>query len=88
MEIRQNLRTLPSRSIALALAALAVLALALTAWYALGTRAPSTSPAVPVVHRVNQLPVDCTGDPYSPHDPICTPFHDPYSPHDPIPLQS
>ncbi len=86
MEIRQNLRTLPSRPIALGLAVLAVLALVLTAWFALGTRAQSTSSAVPVVHRVNQLPLDCAGDPYSPRDSICKPYDDPYSPHDPVPV--
>ena len=84
MEIRGTVRTLPSRPIALAMAVLAVLALALTAWYALGSRAQSVSPAVQRAPFTNHLPLDCKNDPYSPHDPICTPYHDPYSPHDPV----
>ena len=84
MEIRQSLRTVPSRPIALALAALAVLALALTSWYTFGTRVQSSSPAGVKAPMTNQLPLNCKNDPYSPHDPICTPYHDPYSPHDPI----
>ena len=35
MEIRQNLRTVPSRPVVVVIAILAVLALAVTAWYAL-----------------------------------------------------
>lgn len=46
MEIRHSLRTVPSRAIALVIAALAVLALALTTWYALGARPQSASPVV------------------------------------------
>ena len=83
MEIRQSLKTVPSRPIAVLLAVLAVLALALTTWYTLGTRTPSASPAVQQAPRTNQLPLDCKSDPYSPHDPVCVPYHDPYSPHDP-----
>lgn len=84
MEIRQNLRTVPSRPIALALVVLAVLALALTGWYVLGTPEHRGSSPVVQAPRPNQLPLNCSNDPYSPHDPICTPYHDPYSPHDPI----
>lgn len=83
MDTRQSLRTATTRPIAIALALLAALALALTAWYALGTRTQTTSPAMPVVHLSNQLPLDCKGDPNSARDPICQPYHDPYSPHDP-----
>lgn len=83
MEIRGAVRTLPSRPIALAMAVLAVVALALTGWYVLGSRALS-SPVRERAPQVNQLPLDCKDDPYSPHDPICTPYHDPSSPHDPV----
>ena len=84
MEIRQNFRTVPSRPIALALAVLAVLALALTAWYVFDTRVQKGSPDLVQAPRPNHLPLNCSNDAYSPHDPICTPYHDPYSPHDPI----
>jgi hypothetical protein len=84
MEIRQSLRTVPSRPVALAMAVLAVLALALTAWFVLGTRAQSTSQGTTRAPVTNQLTLDCSNDPYSPRDPICVPYHDPYSPHDPI----
>jgi hypothetical protein len=77
LETRGSLRTVPSRPIALALAALAVLALALTGWYVFGTRFVQAP-------RSNHLPLNCKNDPYSPHDPICTPYHDPFSPHDPV----
>ena len=84
MEIRQNLGTVPSRPIAVALAVLAVLALALTSWFVFSARPQSgTSHFVPA-SRPNQLPLNCTNDPYSPHDPSCTSYSDPYSPHDPI----
>lgn len=78
MEIRQTVRTIPSRPIALVLAALAVLALALTTWFVLGTGARGT-----VNDRtfVTVNPQAC-GDPYSPNDPLCQPVRDPYSPHD------
>jgi hypothetical protein len=68
------------------MAFLAVVALGLTGWYALGTRAQSSSPANHVAPATNQLPLDCKSDPYSPRDPICVPYHDPYSPHDPVPV--
>ena len=84
MEIRQGFRTVPSRPIALALAALAVLALALTSWYVFGIRVQNSSPVLVQAPMTNHLPLNCSSDPYSPHDPICTPYHDPYSPHDPI----
>ena len=45
MEIRRGLRPLPSRGIALVIAALAVLALALTAGYTLAPRPPIAIPA-------------------------------------------
>ena len=79
MEIREGFRTVPSRPIALVLAALAVVALALTVWFVLGTSARSTvndRTFAPTVH-----PQAC-GDPYSPHDSVCNPTGDPYSPHD------
>jgi len=85
LEIRGSLRTVPSRPVALAMAVLAVLALALTAWFVLGTHAQSSSQGTTRAPATNQLPLDCTSDPYSPHDPLCKPYHDPYSPHDPIP---
>lgn len=84
MEIRQNFRTVPPRPIALALALLAVLALALTAWYVFGLRTQVGSSELTQAPRVNHLPVSCSNDPYSPHDAICAPYRDPYSPHDPI----
>ena len=43
MEIRQELRRVPTRPIVLLMAFLAVLALALTGWYTLGSR-PATHP--------------------------------------------
>ena len=84
METRQNLRTIPSRPIALAIAVLAALALALTAWYTFGLRTPTNAAPFQRAPMPNQLPLNCKDDPYSPHDPICTPYHDPYSPHDPL----
>jgi len=84
MEIRRTLRTVPSRPIALALAMLAVLALALTTWYVLGTQAQGGTTQVKQAPLTNHLPLNCSNDPYSPHDPICQPYHDPYSPHDPF----
>jgi hypothetical protein len=84
LEIRGTVRTVPSRPIALALAALAVLALALTVWYVLGTHVQSSSVGVDRAPLTNQLPLNCSNDPYSPRDPICQPYHDPYSPHDPL----
>ena len=79
MEIRENFRTVPSRPIAVALALLAVLALALTTWYVLGTGVRGTAndrTFGPTVHS------QACGDPYSPHDSVCKPASDPYSPHD------
>lgn len=84
MEIRQNLRTVPSRPIAVVLAALAVLALALTGWYVFATQEHGRSSPLVQAPLPNRLPLNCSNDAYSPHDPICTPYHDPYSPHDPI----
>jgi hypothetical protein len=84
LEIRGTIRTLPSRSITLVMAALAVLALALTAWYVLGFHAQGGSTRIQDAPMTNQLPLNCSSDPYSPHDPICQPYHDPYSPHDPL----
>jgi hypothetical protein len=84
VETRQSIRTAPTRPIALAIAALSVLALALTSWYVFGSRAQSGSPGFVQVPRSNHLPLNCSNDPYSPQDPICTPYHDPYSPHDPV----
>ena len=51
MEIRQNLRSVPSRSVVLVIAILAVLALAVTAWSVLaaGTRSHSGTGAVQTV---------------------------------------
>lgn len=79
MEIRQGFRTVPSRPIALVLAALAVLALALTAWFVLGTGARSSVNDRTFVTNVH--PQVC-GDPYSPNDQVCKPVRDAYSPHD------
>lgn len=84
MEIRQSLATGPSRAIAVVAAGLALLALVLTAWFTLGTRVSVSSSPIERAPMTNQLPLDCKNDPYSPHDPICQPYHDPYSPHDPI----
>lgn len=86
METQGTLRSTPSRPIALAIAGLAVLALALTGWSVFGSaQTTSGSPAsVQQAPRPNHLPLDCDSDPYSPHDPICTPYHDPFSPHDPV----
>ena len=61
------------------MAALAVIALALTAWFVL-----STSPRSNANDRTfvpNAHPQVC-GDPYSPSDSLCKPVRDPYSPHD------
>jgi hypothetical protein len=84
VETRAAFRSVPSRPIALALAVLAVLALALTAWSVLGAGGPA-------VNRVNDRPVvkmertpQYCGDPYSVHDAICAPSSDPYSPRDPL----
>lgn len=79
LEIRQSFRTVPSRPIALVMAALAVIALALTAWFVLGANARGTvnnRTFVPSVHS------QVCGDPYSPNDPVCKSTSDPYSPHD------
>ncbi|HSS60203.1 MAG TPA: hypothetical protein VLK30_01960 [Candidatus Limnocylindrales bacterium] len=84
MEIRGTIRTIPSRPIALLLATLAVLALALTSWYVLGSQARGGATRAQEAPMTNQLPLNCSSDPYSPHDPICQPYHDPYSPHDPL----
>jgi hypothetical protein len=81
LEIRQNVRTVPSGPIAIIIAALAVLALALTAWFVLGTSARSTVNDRTFVTNVH--PQVC-GDTYSPHDPVCKPSRDSYSPHDPL----
>ena len=61
------------------MAALAVIALALTAWFVLGANARGTvnnRTFVPSVHS------QVCGDPYSPNDPMCKSTSDPYSPHD------
>ena len=79
MEIREGFRTVPSRPIALVLAALAVVALALTVWFVLGTGVRSTvndRTFTPTVHAapgtVLRQDSPSTGkpasDPYSPHD--------------------
>lgn len=46
MEIRQSVNRVPTRPIVFVLAALAVLALALTAWYALQGNAPSRNQGI------------------------------------------
>ena len=79
MEIRENFRTVPTRPIALVLAALAVVALALTVWFVLGTGVRSTVNDRTFTPTVQ--PQAC-GDAYSPHDSVCKPASDPYSPHD------
>jgi len=84
MEIRGRTRAVPSRPIVLAMAALAVLALALTSWYMLSARVQNSGLGVQQGPLTNQLPLDCRNDPYSPRDPSCQPNHDPYSPHDPV----
>ena len=79
MEIRESFCTVPSRPIALVLAALAVVALALTVWFVLSTGVRST------VNDRTFTPTaqsQACGDPYSPHDSVCKPASDPYSPHD------
>ena len=85
MESRATLRSAPSRPIAVALALLAVLALALTAWFVFGLgahNAPSLANDRPVV-KVQRMP-QCGTDAFSPHDAVCPAPRDPYSPHDPL----
>jgi len=79
VEIREGFRTVPSRPIALVLAALAVVALALTVWFVLGTGVRSTVNDRTFTPTVQS---QACGDPYSPHDSVCKPASDPYSPHD------
>jgi cobalamin biosynthesis protein CobD/CbiB len=51
LEIRQNAARIPTRSIAFVFAALALLALAVTAWFVLRTSAPT--PVSPTGHTTN-----------------------------------
>jgi hypothetical protein len=84
METRETFRSIPSRPIAFAIAALAVIALALTAWYVLDSRPlGGATPARHIVVTTGRPALSC-GDPYSPHDSICAPSADPYSPRDPL----
>ena len=79
MEIRQGFQRVPSRPIALAMAALAVIALALTTWFVFaGAQArPSGSDRTFVT---SVAPERC-GDPFSPQDPVCGGTAGAYSPH-------
>jgi len=81
VEIRESFRTAPSRPIALVLALLAVLALALTAWFVFGLSGQTRSFGNDRTLVTNGAPQHC-GDAYSPQDPVCGQSTDPYSPHD------
>jgi hypothetical protein len=92
LDTRQQARILPTRPIVFVMALLAVLALALTAWYSLGSSANRVQSVAPDRTYANGGPYDNRvhgTDPYSPRDPIeqpqATPGNtDPYSPHDPM----
>jgi len=81
MEIREGFRRVPSRPIALAMAVLAVVALALTVWFVLGSNSQVRSTGNDRTLLTNTVQQRC-GDAFSPHDPVCRPAADPYSPHD------
>jgi hypothetical protein len=79
LEIRQGFRNLPSRPIALAMAALAVIALALTTWFVFAGAQPRPTGSDRTF--VNSAAPERCGVPYSPSDPICSGTVGAYSPH-------
>ncbi len=83
MEIRQNVRLVPSRPIVVGVVVFSVLALALAVLYVLnsGTQAHTNGSGGSVVTVA--APRDIESDPYSPRDPIGQSYRDPFSPRDP-----
>jgi len=83
LEIRHNVRLVPSRPIVLGVVIFSVLALALAVLYVLnrGTQAHTNGFGGSVVTVA--APQDIDSDPYSPRDPIGQPYRDPFSPQDP-----
>ena len=88
MEARQDVRSVPTRSILFAVVLLLALMMAVGAWYALASRPISRGALgtlAPMTTNAGISDRTLSADPYSPRDPLVRDKSpDPYSPRDPL----